>query len=332
MADAVDGYLGTAAKVKPAHVEDAIDQFIAERATKTLAKEGKRPPLSPGHHYNTSRWLLEFKRTFPKPTRVNDLTKTHLNTYMAAHSKVGPKARNERRGLVRMFLEWAVEHDHLIPNHRLLEAGGLKHETSEPEDIAPYTADEFRSIMDRAAKTPEQPKNGDEPEADYRHLVPMLAIAGLAGMRFTEIARMTWEDVFRRVDHIEVSKGKSKTRSRRLIPVCPSLAQWLKDYRKHTGPVWTRKYREINEGFMALREELEIKDRKNGLRHSFISAHFAKHNDENLTGAQAGNTGDIIHKHYKGLMEPKEAEAWFAVGPAQPENVIQLATERRAAK
>jgi integrase len=267
---------------------------------------------------------MEFSRTFPKPTSVHQLTKTHLNTYMADHNDVGPKARNERRGLVKMFFEWCVAHDHLAPNHRLLEATGLKHEMAEPEEIDPYNADEFRAIMDRASKVPVVPQEGKEPEADFRPLLPMLAIAGLAGMRFTEITRMTWEDIFRRPDYIEVKKGKSKTRSRRLIPICSALAQWLESYRSKSGPVWSGEYREINECFAALRKELEIADRKNGLRHSFISAHLVVHNDENLTGAQAGNKGDIIHKHYKGLMTPEQGAGWFAVAPAQPGNVIHI--------
>jgi len=76
--------------------------------------------------------------------------------------------------------------------------------------------------------------------------------------------------------------------------------------------------------FGELRDELKIPNRRNGLRHSFISAHFAAFSDEGLTAAQAGNSPAIVHKNYKELMTKADGEAWFAVAPVQPANVIQL--------
>jgi hypothetical protein len=125
-------------------------------------------------------------------------------------------------------------------------------------------------------------------------------------------------------DQIEVKAAESKTRSRRLIPVCPSLAGWLQPYRGRVGLVWPKGYDMRHEDFGDLRMELEIPDRRNGLRHSFISAHFAAHSDENLTTAQAGNSPAIVHKHYKGLLTKAEGEKWFAVAPALTANVIPL--------
>ena len=158
----------------------------------------------------------------------------------------------------------------------------------------------------------------------------MVALAGLAGLRFKEITRLVWQDVLGRPDHIEVKAAKSKTRSRRLIPICPALAAWLEPYRGRTGLVWPKGYDMLHEDFGDLREELEIPDRRNGLRHSFISAHFAAHSDENLTAAQAGNSPEMVHKHYKGLLTRKEGEAWFAVAPAQAANVIPFAADTGA--
>jgi integrase len=145
-------------------------------------------------------------------------------------------------------------------------------------------------------------------------------------MRFKEITRLVWEDVLGRPDHIEVKAAKSKTRSRRLIPTCPALAAWLEPYRDRTGLVWTKGYDMLHEDFAALRESLEIPNRRNGLRHAFVSAHFAAYSDENLTAAQAGNSPQMIHAHYKGLLTKAEGEAWFAVTPARAANVIPLGT------
>jgi integrase len=156
-------------------------------------------------------------------------------------------------------------------------------------------------------------------------------LAGLAGLREKEIMRLKWEDVFRVPDHIEVSALKSKTRSRRLIEICPSLAQWLEPYRDRTGAIWRKSYDMFHIDFAGLRESIsesvKIPNRRNGLRHSFVTFHYALHSDEGYTAKEAGNSPQMIHAHYKGLATKKEAEAWFAVAPDQAANVIPLASD-----
>jgi integrase len=324
--EAVDGFLTTVAVVKRIDLNKAVEDFIEHRKAKTVAREGKRPALSPEHHYNTSLWLRAFAKTFPGHC-VCDLTKDLLNAYVAKQAKASPKTRNEKRGVVKMFLAWCVEEDYLAPNHRLLEANGLKHEAADPEEIECYTVDELRAMLERATRQP-APKDDGEPETDYRDLLPVISLAGLGGIRFKEITRLTWEDVWRVPGHIEIKAFKSKTRSRRLVTICDALAQWLARRQEHAGPVWPKGYDMLHEDFASLRKELKIKERRNGLRHSFISAHFAAHCDENLTAALAGNTPAVIHKHYKGLMTKAEGESWFAIKPVKPANVIPFKAEQ----
>ena len=326
--EAIDGFLSTVVSIKRVDLNKAVEEFIEYRKSKTVAREGKRPPLSPEHHYNTSLWLREFAKTFPGHC-VLDLTKELLNTYVSIHAKASPKTRNEKRGIVKMFFAWCVEKDYLAPTHRLLEANGLKHEAADPEEIECYAAAELRALLERASRQPKI-KEGEKPEANYNNLLPVLALAGLGGIRFKEITRLTWEDVRRIPGHVEIKAFKSKTRSRRLVLLCDALAQWLAPYQEHTGSVWPKGYDMLHEDFAALRSELKIKERRNGLRHSFISAHFAAHCDENLTAAISGNSPAVIHKNYKALMTKKEADGWFAVSPEQAGNVIPFGAGERA--
>jgi hypothetical protein len=119
---------------------------------------------------------------------------------------------------------------------------------------------------------------------------------------------LTWEDVFRVPGHIEISKAKSKTRSRRLVTVCPALAAWLEPYRTCSGLVWPKSLCMFHDDFGTLREEQKIPARRNGLRHGFVSFHFAMNVNENLTAAEAGNSPAMVHKNYKGLAVRSEAE------------------------
>jgi len=313
LAEAVDGFLGSVVTVKRISVSEAIDQFIAFRKGKTVAAEGRRPQLSEDHWRNTGYWLREFAEAFPGHD-VCDLTKQHLDAYMTKFAKAAPKTRNERRGVVKMFLAWAVEQDFLPPSHRLAGASLLKHENADVEVIECYTAPELRAML----------------EAAPADLQPVLALAGLAGLREKEILRLTWQDVFRVPGHIEVGALKAKTRSRRLVEVCASLGPWLEPYRGRAGAIWALDYKQFHEAFLRLRGDLKIQHRRNGLRHSFVSAHYAMHGDEGRTAQQAGNSPAMVHKNYKGLMTKKDGEAWFAVAPAKAGNVISLPVRKGA--
>jgi integrase len=162
-------------------------------------------------------------------------------------------------------------------------------------------------------------------------LRPVIAIAGLAGLRGEEIMRLDWADVWRVEGHIEVTARNAKTRARRLVEICPALAAWLEPYRTHaTGRLLTLHEITFQQKFVALCEAANIKRKNNGLRHAFCTYHFAAHNNENLTAAQAGNSPAMIHAHYKGLATKADAEKWFNVNPpGVAKNVIPLASQRK---
>lgn len=157
-------------------------------------------------------------------------------------------------------------------------------------------------------------------------LRPLIAIGGLAGLRTAELLRLDWADVWRVPGHIEITAGKSKTRQRRLVEICPALASWLEPYRNlASGKLWSFHEITFQEHFRDLCGRAKVTRKANGLRHAFCSYHFALHSNENLTAAQAGNSPAMIHAHYKGLATKAEAEKWFAVAPSKSiANVIPL--------
>jgi integrase len=68
-------------------------------------------------------------------------------------------------------------------------------------------------------------------------IMPFLLVGAFAGVRHIEIQRLVWEDI--RLDDglIEIRAKNAKTASRRMIPVVPTLKEWLLKYRQDTGPV-----------------------------------------------------------------------------------------------
>jgi integrase len=63
------------------------------------------------------------------------------------------------------------------------------------------------------------------------------AIGFFAGLRVSEIHRLDWREIDLEGGFIHIKATKSKTRSRRLVPILPNLALWLKDLKKDHGPV-----------------------------------------------------------------------------------------------
>jgi integrase len=307
LGEVVEGYLQTVATVRRKDVAEAVEEFLESRKHKTEAKEGKRAQLSESYETHVSSWLREFASTF-QATAISDLTKDHLNQYIKPFTEVSAKSRNDRRAAVKMFLSWAMRQDYLPVNHRLFEANGMTRETVDATNTEFFRPGELRRLLDNA-------------DTDLR---PVLALAGLAGLRIEEIMRLDWADAWRVEGHIEITARQAKTRQRRLVEICPALAAWLESCRAMTGKVYPAGLHVFGRRFTKLRKELKIPTRKNGLRHAFCTYHFALHANENLTAQQAGNSPAMIHAHYKGLATKADAEEWFKISASIIQPIGQI--------
>jgi integrase len=311
LGEAVDGFVSTVAVVKRKQLKEAVDEFVIGRKHLSESKNGERSKHNPKYEHNVKSWLEAFAASFPGSC-VCELTKEHLAIYFQQFKELSSKSRNARRVTLKMFLAWCVNKDFLSQSHRLLQAVEFKTEDAETSDIDFYRPTELKNMLDTADAG----------------LLPMIALGGLAGLRREEILRLNWADVWRVKGKIEIGKEIAKGRRRRLVSINPALAAWLKPYRRATGRVWTGSSGELEKAYAKLRAELEIPARRNGLRHSFITFHMATHTNENLTAAEAGNSPQMIHEHYRALATKKEARAWFAVRPAKSGKVIHLPEKR----
>ena len=153
--------------------------------------------------------------------------------------------------------------------------------------------------------------------------LPCLAIGGFAGLRSAEIQRLEWCDVDLRGRVITVAASKAKTASRRTVPICAALAAWLEKFTGKTGYIWLRKETgEADEdGFVnaqrRVAKEAGIKWKGNALRHSYASYRLSEIEDATRTAYELGNSPAMVHRHYKALVRPEEAKAWFSIFPSQ---------------
>jgi integrase len=208
-----------------------------------------------------------------------------------------------------MFFGWCQRRDYLVANYRLLEADGLRKEDADTGDVDYYRPAELRLMLDNAAPG----------------MAVIIALQAFGGLRLQEALRLNWGDVWRVPGHVEISSAKAKTRSRRLVEINSTLAAWLEPYRQHEGAVTSLTLDAYTWQLIQLRKRLKIPSRKNGLRHGFLTAHYALNQNENQTAAQAGTSPAMLFRHYKGLMTRKEAAEWFKIlPPKSAKNVILL--------
>jgi integrase len=170
--------------------------------------------------------------------------------------------------------------------------------------------------------------------------LPCLALGAFAGLRSAEIERLEWSDIDLVGRHITIGATKAKTASRRVVPISDNLAAWLAPYAERKGMIWPGEHDAFYEAQQdtAAATELEadaendVKAQKavswkaNALRHSYASYRFAQIGDAGRVAGELGNSAAVVHRHYRELVKPKDAEKWFAVRPETPANVFAFST------
>jgi integrase len=151
--------------------------------------------------------------------------------------------------------------------------------------------------------------------------LPYWLIGGFCGLRTAELKRLEWHDVDFEAGLIEVKRSKSKTASRRHIPIRPALEAWLAPYRGLEGRICP----------VGLRARLEADRRRagitnwpsNALRHSFASYHLAHFADASRLALEMGHKDStLVFEHYRQLVKPAVAKSWWSILPADKANNV----------
>lgn len=147
-------------------------------------------------------------------------------------------------------------------------------------------------------------------------MLAALLIQGFAGLRRSEVRKLSWDAVKLADGQIIISAKIAKTRNRRSIAIAGNLAAWLASIRQESGPVAPKCY---DESFAEIRRTLVAgnhKFPKNALRHSFVSYRLMKDDNEDTTAREAGHTVEELHRDYKGLVSSRDAVAWWSIMPS----------------
>ena len=166
-------------------------------------------------------------------------------------------------------------------------------------------------------------------------LVPWLVFGGFCGLRSAEILRLEWNDVNLQRRFVEVRAENAKTAQRRLVPLCDAAVAWLTPLAGSNGRVvhhlrdnWF--YAELTAAVNRVRKTSGRKGKfqwkRNGLRNSFCSYRLALTQDAAKTSLEAGNSPQMIFRHYRELTTEDEAKEWFGILPpaGYGENIVPM--------
>jgi integrase len=160
-------------------------------------------------------------------------------------------------------------------------------------------------------------------QAIYPRLTPAIAIGFFAGLRAAEIEKLDWSAVDFDAKLITVRPEVAKRRRQRHVTMSDNLLAWLLPHRRESGPICppiavTMRWRP------RIMDEAKLTNwPRNGLRHSFASYHLAKLQDMNKTALELGHTRpDILFNHYRNLVKPAAAEAYWNIRPKPEGNVV----------
>ena len=209
----------------------------------------------------------------------------------------GLKTRANLRQNISVLFGYAVK-------RRILDSNPVAH-TERPKlpDNPPeiFAVDELRSLLEAASRI--------APE-----VLPMLAIGAFAGVRDAEIKRLDWQEIDLVRGHIEIKGAKAKSARRRIIPIQPNLAAWLRPYAASHGAVVPVGARDALE---RVRKAAQLtRWPNNGLRHSFASYRLAAIGDAPKVAHELGHASTVmLYSTYRELVLPEESERYWKIEP-----------------
>ncbi len=290
------------------HHSKELPRITVAKAVELCLKQARADKKSKARMHQLDFFLNAFAENMN--VEVTELTPGLVSRYLTAMT-VGERTKKNARDVIGYFGRWLVLHGYLSRGTDLID--GVQRYSAKAGEIHIFTLGEITKLIENASA----------------RLLPYIVIGAFAGLRGAEIQRLDWSEVDLKDGFIELKAEKAKTETRRLVPIKPNLAAWLKDHHKKSGAVCA--YKNVVNPLMklvasinkALPKGTPDKDRmkwkKNALRHSYISYRVAECADVARVADESGNSPAIIKSNYLKRVKPEQAAEWFNVMPAAVE-------------
>ena len=261
----------------------------------------------------SSRYLMELRQWERKLTpelkarNLADLQPLEISQFLDATTNGLTAWRNGRRYLSAVFGDQvkkrAIKEN---PCH-----GVIVPKVKSSDEVVIYKIFQVEALF-RACKL--YPQSLDR---DCRACAIPFAFLAFAGIRPTELTRLTWDDVKTAKGFIRLSGLVTKTGATRNVPITGTLAAWidLLPPEKRAGRIipsrWLKKAARVKAE--AGLDGLHLQD---ALRHSYGSFSLAMdHNEDAVIAAMGHRDRTVFRKHYHNAIEKSVAETYWAMTP-----------------
>jgi integrase len=300
------GLIAAAKEYARRHQTESVRVSISETVKEMLAAK-KQDGMSVRYLQSLRSHLNRFSGHFQM--NVSTVTAAHIEDWLRK-IKCGPRTRNNIRLSIVTLFNFAKARGYL-PKTFSTEADHVAKAKDRGGDIGTFTPEQLAKLLGA----------GDEEANLY------VAIGAFSGLRSAELIRLEWQDLNFARAHIQVAKSKSKTATRRLVPIQPSLMEWIAPYRAKTGKVFASEHAAARA--IARAKEIGIDWPNNVLRHSYATYRLAQCNDAARVALEMGNSPQMLFRNYRELADEEDAAAWFGIVPTPAANVVPI---RRAAR
>ena len=211
------GLISAAREYAQRHSGASVRKRISDVVTELFAAK-EQDGMSVRYLQSLRSHLNRFSRHFGM--NIGTVTAAQIEDWLR-RSKRGPRTRNNIRLSIVTLFNFAKARGYL-PKMVATEADHVAKAKDRGGEIAIFRPEQLADLLTA----------GDEEAKIY------FAIGAFTGLRSAELIRLEWEDVNFARGHIQVAKGKSKTATRRLVPIQPNLETWLAPYREKIGSIF----------------------------------------------------------------------------------------------
>lgn len=265
---------------RPRDTTNAIADFLAAKR-----EAPRRRPLNPEYLRNLSTRLDAFARRFPVP--LADLHADEIQSWI--NTLPGSlRTKNNHLADVRMLIHHAKRQRWLPSDFDELNRVTL--DRAGPGKIQPYTPEEAATLLTHAQKN------------DLRWL-PWLPLRLFSGLRTTESLRLTPRHLHS-TGWIACDEAITKTELRRLIPIVPNLATWLRDYPPGDAISPVPNLASLAPRLTEFIQAAGVQPRHNGFRDSFASYRMAALGDAAKVAEETGHSPAQLRRSYREIRLP----------------------------
>lgn len=303
------------------HYHQAADPYPVEKAIEEYKgvkqREVEREIITKRQLNSIFDELATFEAVFGG-NRVDEIQSLELIDYFEGKQKGSRLAKslktwNNRRAYLSTFFKFCLDKKYIaedpilaVPKHKIKHSRGT---------AAILSATQAKELMHWLETYRGHRNKDDSWWAEPGSLIPYFALTLFAGIRpdwrTGEIQKLQEQHINLSTGVIHIEPEVSKVGEKRTIKIQPNLAQWLSKYPVAQYPiVKTRRFHSL---WADVRKRFKLPH--DVMRHTYISMTVGAFSSVGDAALQAGNSEEIVRKHYLDVVDVTEADEFWRITP-----------------